>query len=115
LARSRGHRGVRGQRRGDGVQQDGGGASARGVSYTSRRSIPPAVWSRAPSRIRQLDAIWQRSAPILLSTHGDQQQTIAAKKGSTMSVNPSIHRIAIVGTGVIGASWATYYLSRGFD
>jgi carnitine 3-dehydrogenase len=32
-----------------------------------------------------------------------------------MSVNPSIHRIAIVGTGVIGASWATYYLSRGFD
>jgi 3-hydroxyacyl-CoA dehydrogenase len=27
----------------------------------------------------------------------------------------SIRRIAIVGTGVIGASWATYYLSRGFD
>jgi carnitine 3-dehydrogenase len=26
----------------------------------------------------------------------------------------SIRRIAIVGTGVIGASWATYYLSRGF-
>src|SRR5256886_3161798 len=51
----------------------------------------------------------------LLSTHGDQQQTIAAKKGSTMSVNPSVHRIAIVGTGVIGASWASYYLSRGFD
>ncbi len=32
-----------------------------------------------------------------------------------MSVNPSIHRIAVVGAGVIGASWATYYLSRGFD
>jgi len=32
-----------------------------------------------------------------------------------MSVNPSIHRIAVVGTGVIGASWAAYYLSRGFD
>jgi carnitine 3-dehydrogenase len=27
----------------------------------------------------------------------------------------TIRRIAIVGTGVIGASWATYYLSRGFD
>jgi 3-hydroxyacyl-CoA dehydrogenase len=26
-----------------------------------------------------------------------------------------VRRIAIVGTGVIGASWATYYLSRGFD
>src|SRR5262252_8135363 len=32
-----------------------------------------------------------------------------------MSVNKPISRIAIVGTGVIGASWATYYLSRGFD
>ena len=26
-----------------------------------------------------------------------------------------MRRIAIVGTGVIGASWAAYYLSRGFD
>src|SRR5207249_2214775 len=26
-----------------------------------------------------------------------------------------IHRIAIVGTGVIGASWAAQYLARGFD
>src|SRR2546421_3246129 len=26
-----------------------------------------------------------------------------------------IRRIAIVGTGVIGASWAAYYLARGFD
>src|ERR1700739_2395920 len=32
-----------------------------------------------------------------------------------MSVNKPIRRIAVVGTGVIGASWATYYLSRGFD
>jgi 3-hydroxyacyl-CoA dehydrogenase len=32
-----------------------------------------------------------------------------------MSVNKSIRRIAVVGTGVIGASWAAYYLSRGFD
>jgi 3-hydroxyacyl-CoA dehydrogenase len=30
------------------------------------------------------------------------------------SINP-IHRIAIVGTGVIGASWASYYLAHGFD
>ena len=26
-----------------------------------------------------------------------------------------IRRIAIVGTGLIGASWAAYYLARGFD
>ena len=32
-----------------------------------------------------------------------------------MSENKQIQNIAIVGTGVIGASWAAYYLSRGFD
>jgi len=33
-----------------------------------------------------------------------------------MSFNKPVHRIAIVvGTGVIGASSAAYYLSRGFD
>jgi carnitine 3-dehydrogenase len=32
-----------------------------------------------------------------------------------MSSNQSVQRIAIVGTGVIGASWAAYYLARGFD
>src|SRR3954452_16994347 len=32
-----------------------------------------------------------------------------------MTINKPIHRIAIVGTGVIGASWAAYYLARGFD
>src|ERR1700751_909361 len=31
-----------------------------------------------------------------------------------MSFNKPIHRIAIVGTGVIGASWAAQYLARGF-
>jgi carnitine 3-dehydrogenase len=32
-----------------------------------------------------------------------------------MSVPKPIRRIAIVGTGVIGASWAAYYLARGFN
>ena len=32
-----------------------------------------------------------------------------------MSLDTAIHRIAIVGTGVIGASWAAQYLARGFD
>ena len=32
-----------------------------------------------------------------------------------MAKNKEIRNVAIVGTGVIGASWATYYLSRGFD
>ena len=32
-----------------------------------------------------------------------------------MASSKPIRRIAIVGTGVIGASWAAYYLARGFD
>ena len=32
-----------------------------------------------------------------------------------MPFNKPVHRIAIVGTGVIGASWAAQYLARGFD
>src|ERR1700723_2227352 len=32
-----------------------------------------------------------------------------------MSLNQPVRRIAIVGTGVIGASWVAYYLARGFD
>ncbi len=32
-----------------------------------------------------------------------------------MSAPTPIRRIAIVGTGVIGASWAAYYLARGFN
>jgi 3-hydroxyacyl-CoA dehydrogenase len=32
-----------------------------------------------------------------------------------MSTLNTVRRIAIVGTGTIGASWATHYLARGFD
>jgi len=32
-----------------------------------------------------------------------------------MPINKPVRRIAIVGTGVIGASWAAQYLARGFD
>jgi carnitine 3-dehydrogenase len=32
-----------------------------------------------------------------------------------MSLDKPVHRIAIVGTGVIGASWSAYYLARGFE
>jgi 3-hydroxyacyl-CoA dehydrogenase len=32
-----------------------------------------------------------------------------------MSLNIQVRRIAIIGTGVIGASWAAQYLARGFD
>ena len=32
-----------------------------------------------------------------------------------MALEKPIRRIAIVGTGVIGASWAAQYLARGLD
>jgi len=32
-----------------------------------------------------------------------------------MSLEKPVRRIAIVGTGVIGSSWAAQYLARGFD
>jgi carnitine 3-dehydrogenase len=32
-----------------------------------------------------------------------------------MAKNEEIQNVAIVGTGVIGASWTAYYLSRGFS
>jgi len=32
-----------------------------------------------------------------------------------MSLGKPVHRVAIVGTGVIGASWAAYYLARGLE
>src|SRR5258708_15683106 len=41
--------------------------------------------------------------------------TLKYKRRTDMSFNKPVKRIAIVGTGVIGASWAAQYLARGFD
>src|SRR5215831_13049544 len=53
------------------------------------------------------------------SQFGNLNGTILTERPSkeeiTMSFNKPIRRIAIVGTGVIGASWAAQYLARGFD
>src|SRR6266511_3106687 len=38
-----------------------------------------------------------------------------AERKTFMSFDKAVHRIAIVGTGVIGASWAAQYLARGLD
>src|SRR6187551_724001 len=39
----------------------------------------------------------------------------STRRETNMSYNKPIKRIVIVGTGVIGASWAAEYLARGFD
>src|SRR6202043_1459121 len=37
------------------------------------------------------------------------------RRTQIMALDEPVRRIAIVGTGVIGASWAAQYLARGFD
>jgi 3-hydroxyacyl-CoA dehydrogenase len=32
-----------------------------------------------------------------------------------MALNKAVRRVAVVGTGAIGASWAAQYLARGLD
>src|SRR6266851_2114133 len=48
---------------------------------------------------------------------GHDANTIGQIHGETITMpfDKPIHRIAIVGTGVIGGSWAAQYLARGFD
>src|SRR5882724_3585953 len=50
---------------------------------------------------------------VLAATRDHQKAELERK--TFMSLDKEIHRIAIVGTGVIGASWAAQYLARGFD
>src|SRR5258708_19987821 len=47
--------------------------------------------------------------------HCRRSRRVGSEGAPMMSLDQSVHRVAIVGTGVIGASWAAYYLSRGFD
>src|SRR6267142_730522 len=50
---------------------------------------------------------------VFAATRDDRKAE--AERKTFMSFDKAIHRIAIVGTGVIGASWAAQYLARGFD
>ena len=48
-------------------------------------------------------------------SHRHRIRRNTSSKEHDMNFNKPIRRIAIVGTGVIGASWAAQYLARGFD
>src|SRR5262245_47751606 len=58
----------------------------------------------------------QHVAPV---TPARERRPDEAKGDTTMTTQTSfdkpVHRIAIVGTGVIGASWSAFYLAHGFD
>src|SRR4249919_857001 len=56
------------------------------------------------------------SAAFRLSQHSTRARTAAHSRSSLDTpYDKPIRRVAIVGTGVIGASWAALYLARGFD
>src|SRR5262249_30406928 len=87
-------------------------------NWGSTRPPSTACGRAAPSRQRNRSAHSVAALaidPAAAVKRADPREIIAAQKGVTMSVNPPIHRIAVVGTGVIGASWAAYYLAHGFD
>src|SRR5215475_4250949 len=54
-------------------------------------------------------------SPESLTQKFSKSSTINHQLEEIMSYNKPIKKIAIVGTGVIGASWAAQYLARGFD
>src|ERR1700732_2853047 len=52
------------------------------------------------------------------STHraiSPASHTPKSRRRSDMSQNKPIRRVAIIGTGVIGASWAALFLANGLD
>src|SRR5271169_547736 len=50
-----------------------------------------------------------------LAKHKSLQSKVKRSKEDRMGKNKEIRNIAIVGTGVIGASWAALYLARGLN
>src|ERR1700743_3589916 len=79
----------------------------RAIAYSSpisaARSTSLRSTVRANARSRSRKAISAAS------------RTSSFNKERTMSENHSIQRVAVIGTGVIGASWAALFLAKGLD
>src|SRR5882757_9651129 len=56
---------------------------------------------------------WRRAILRALPTPNHFEASTTG--GEIMALNKTVRRIAVVGTGVIGASWSAQYLARGFD
>src|SRR6266704_4957737 len=65
----------------------------------TRKLAPPRLLSEVQLRLSEFEKF------------GDTQ----FYKEKDMAKSREIRNVTIVGTGVIGASWATLYLARGFD
>src|SRR5262249_32448561 len=68
------------------------------------------------SRRQQSGATFEQESAVRRpgQSHRNRCREINPRK-TDMSYNKPIRRIAVDGTGVIGASWAAEYLARGFD
>src|SRR5262245_63840708 len=86
-------------------ERRGARAVPRGVRTRKRGVCGGAPVSRSEGRVRRVPRQGQGAAAFTNRLAG----------AFIMSLDKPIHRIAIVGTGVIGASWAAFYLARGFD
>src|SRR5262249_18526643 len=81
-------------------------AASRG-NWTRKRSVrgsPPV--SRGKGGVRRLPGATPGAAAFMNHLFAG---------AFVMSFDKPVRRIAIVGTGVIGASWSAFYLARGFE
>src|SRR5438552_2469100 len=110
---SRTHRRGQSRRAGDRDDAFDGGHRPR-----AGRSARPDVRDRL-RRLRLLrQARWLRQADVPLRKGQPHRRHLRRnrRKGEViMAYDKPIHTIAIVGTGVIGASWAALYLAHGFN
>src|SRR5258708_6929358 len=79
----------------------------RGFSRQERKMRAPAEKTR------------ERAIPMMnvgrpISAHNPASQTSPTTNGSK-GLNKVVRRVAIVGARSVGASWAAFYLARGFD
>src|SRR5258705_3521355 len=100
--------GITSRHRGCPAGRRDGSDSPRDVLRARRRCSDQRQW-RCRQRSRLTCEPW--AAPLIVES---------ARKGNiqmetVMTLKKPVRRIAIVGTGVIGASWAAQYLARGFD
>src|SRR5262249_49521815 len=82
------------------------------------RTFPPRARARGAQRGNPRTAgIQQRRRQPIGKRGSDSRCPGTGDSEMTNIINPQkpVQRIAIVGTGTIGASWATHYLARGFD
>src|SRR6516225_8992225 len=81
-------------------------ATACSSPTSPARSIPPISMASTSAT---------SSMPRAISPASPTPKSDNPKENQTMSNNKPIRRIAIIGTGVIGASWTALFLAKGLE